>query len=238
MQNLRVILTRKCAFECFYCHRHNKTDRFASRSAVLDGIEAAAMSGPTAVELAGGDPLEYPDIARIAREINCIPNIKRVTLTTNGVRLDREMIQDLYFSRVEGVNVHLDTCNAEAFKRITGNEQYLNQILSGIWMADARGLSVAVSAVIMDPEGSDAAVMAGLARPCGLTVRFVPVPGEQLDRGALTAALCRHIPELTQDGEYLVSPALRGRLTFGTGVWGAFGMENCTLLFPGADERG
>ena len=42
------------------------------------------MSGPSAVELAGGDPLEYPDIAHLARDINCIPNVKRVTLTTNG----------------------------------------------------------------------------------------------------------------------------------------------------------
>lgn len=234
MQNLRVVLTQKCAYSCCYCHRHDKRDAFVPREDVLDCIETAAMSGPSAVELAGGDPLEYPDIARLARDINCIPNVKRVTLTTNGTRLNKDMVLDLWFSRVEGVNVHLDSCNAETFKRLTGGEQYLNDILGGIWMADARGLPVTVTAVIMEENGPDAPVMAGLSGQSGVTVRFVPAPGAILDREALTASLRRAIPDLTREGEYLVSPALRGRLTFGTGVWGAFGMEKCTLLRPGA----
>lgn len=105
-------------------------------------------------------------------------------------------------------------------------------------MPDARGLPVTITSVIIDRESTDAAIMAGLARQCGLTVRFVPVPGEILDREALVAMLKRSIYDLNYDGEYLVSPELRGRLTFGTGVWGAFGMENCTLIYPGADLRG
>lgn len=234
MQNLRVVLTRKCAYSCCYCHRHDNRDIFAPREDVLDRIEAAAMSGPTAVELAGGDPLEYPDIAKLVRDINCIPNVERVTLTTNGTRLNKDMVLDLWFSRVDGINVHLDSCNAEVFTRMTGCEQYLNDILSGIWLADARGLSVTVTAVIIDEGGPDAPVMAGLARQSDVTVRFVPVPGEALDREVLAASLRRTIPGLTEEGEYLVSPELRGKLTFGTGVWGAFGMEKCTLLMPGA----
>lgn len=234
MQDLRVILTQKCAYSCYYCHRHDDRDVFTSREDVLDCIEAAAASGSTAVELAGGDPLEYPDIARLVRDINCIPNVKRVTLTTNGTRLNRDMVLDLWFSRLDGINVHLDSCNAEVFTRMTGCEQYLNDILSCIWQADARGLPVTVTAVIIDEDGSDAPVMAGLARQSGVTIRFVPVPGKVLDREALTASLRRTIPDLNEDGEYLVSPALRGRLTFGMGVWGAFGMEKCTLLKPGA----
>lgn len=133
MENLRIILTEECDLACRYCRRSGNAAQ-AERSAVL-----AAAKGAERVELAGGEPLLWPDVCGLVRELKAQPGTEWVGLTTNGTRL-APLVPELAKAGLDGVNLHLDTCNAFDFAAITGREQVMNDILNGLWAAVARGI--------------------------------------------------------------------------------------------------
>lgn len=72
-------------------------------------------------------------------------------------------------------------------------------------------------------------MLAGLAKPYDLTVRFVPAPADSGEQGPDEAAaleiLRRSVKGLTPDGSGWRAPGFKGRIEFGRSLWGAFGME-------------
>lgn len=80
MEKLRIILTEECDLACRYCRRSGNAAQ-AERSAVL-----AAAEGAERVELAGGEPLLWPDVCGLVRELKAQPGTVWVGLTTNGTR--------------------------------------------------------------------------------------------------------------------------------------------------------
>ena len=138
---------------------------------------------------------------------------------------------------LDGVNLHLDTCNAFDFAAITGREQVMNDILNGLWAAVAHGLPVTVSSVLLPETLPQISVMAGLAKQYLLTVRFVSLPGLSPDREEALSVLGRYIKRLEPDGEVWRSDELRGRITFGGEIPGAFGMEGAAVVTFGEEKR-
>lgn len=170
MEKLRIILTEECDLACRYCRRSGNAAQ-AERSAVL-----AAAKGAERVELAGGEPLLWPDVCGLVRELKAQPGTEWVGLTTNGTRL-APLVPELAKAGLDGVNLHLDTCNAFDFAAITGREQVMNDILNGLWAAVAHGIPVTVSSVLLPETLPQISVMAGLAKQYLLTVRVVSLPG-------------------------------------------------------------
>ena len=57
-------------------------------------------------------------------------NIPKVTMTTNGYRLDK-IAEQLFEAGLDGINISIDSLNRETFKKLTGHDR-LNEILEGI----------------------------------------------------------------------------------------------------------
>jgi cyclic pyranopterin phosphate synthase len=89
-----------------------------------------------------------PDVLDLICGLKTIPGIQEVSLTTNGMLLER-MAQPLAHSGLDRVNVSLDTLDAHKFKRITryGN---LERVWRGLEAAENAGLRpLKINAVIV-----------------------------------------------------------------------------------------
>lgn len=231
MDHSRIILTKQCNLDCYYCTAHTAGEQ-ADRSRVITACRQAVSSGFRRFQLSGGEPLLYDDVPGLIAELKAVPGVEWVSLTTNGTLLYPQ-IQALKQAGLDGVNLHLDACDAFTFTAITGKSQLLNEILKGIWAAVARDLPLTISAVLLEENAPNLAVLAGLAKQYDLTVRFVVTEESRkagIDEKAALEVLSRSVKGLTADGAVYRAPGLKGKLEFGTDLWGAFGMERSSIL--------
>ena len=108
-------------------------------------------------QITGGEPLLRSDCCRLIGELKRIPGIEQVTLTTNGVLLEKRLPQ-LLEAGLDAVNVSLDTVHREMFRQLTGVDAY-EDVRCGIKAALTAGLPVKE--------------LAGLARSQPLQIRFI-----------------------------------------------------------------
>lgn len=175
---LRVSVTDRCNFRCVYCmppegiqrRTHDEILRFEEIAAV---VRATAEAGITKVRLTGGEPLVRHDLPELVRMIAGIPGIEDISLTTNGLLLEK-MAADLKEAGLNRVNVSLDTLRPDRFARITRGGS-LETVLRGLETAERCGLlPVKINTValrgINDDELQD---LARLSLERGWQVRFI-----------------------------------------------------------------
>ena len=129
--NLRISLTQKCNFRCFFCHREGQ--HFSSTNEMTPEeierlVRIASRFGIRKVKLTGGEPTVREDILEIVRRIK--PYVIDLSMTTNGSRL-KELAKPLAKAGLDRVNVSLHSLNPEVYRRITGVDM-LETVLEGI----------------------------------------------------------------------------------------------------------
>lgn len=146
--------------------------RYLTSEEFVEVAEAAASLGITRVKITGGEPLLRSDCCRLIGELKRIPGIEQVTLTTNGVLLEKRLPQ-LLEAGLDAVNVSLDTVHREMFRQLTGVDAY-EDVRRGIKAALTAGLPVKINSVLLcginDGEWLE---LAGLARSQPLQIRFI-----------------------------------------------------------------
>jgi len=111
-------------------------------------VEIATTLGISKIKLTGGEPLIRADIVEIVRKISEIGSIQDLSITTNGVLLEK-YADRLYNAGLMRVNVSLDTLDPEKYKRITGHA-FLENVKRGIKKAREVGLyPIKVNMVIL-----------------------------------------------------------------------------------------
>ena len=233
MEHCKIVLTTQCNLDCRYCKSHSGNGKMADRTRILAACRQAAASGVSRFQLAGGEPLLYEDVSGLVGELKAIPGVEWVSLTTNGTLLYPQL-RTLKEAGLDGINLHLDACDAFTFTNITGKSQLLNEILRGIWGAVAQEIPLTISAVLLEDNAATLAVVAGLAKQYDLTIRFVRAPiqsGEEgPDQKKALEILSKTIKGMEFDGNAYRAPGLKGSITFGENLWGAFGMEQGGVL--------
>ena len=149
---IRLSITDRCDFRCFYCMAEEMT--FLPRSEVLSLEECLAIVrafadlGVYKVRITGGEPLVRKDATWLLRQINQVPGIRELVLTTNGSQLER-FAPELQEAGVKRINVSLDTLDPLRFHQITRTGD-LAKVLGGIDAALAAGISrVKLNTVMM-----------------------------------------------------------------------------------------
>jgi cyclic pyranopterin phosphate synthase len=141
---LRISLTDRCNLRCVYCMPSDglpwmpRGDQL-SADEILRVVETAVQGGVKRVRLTGGEPLVHPQVIEIVRGIASIPQIEEVSLTTNGMLLER-LAEPLAEAGLKRVNVSLDSLDADKFRRITRGGD-LNRVWRGIAAAERAGLT-------------------------------------------------------------------------------------------------
>jgi len=152
--DLRVSLTDRCNLRCAYCMPPEGLDWLPAPE-VLTGDEVARLVrigvellGVREVRFTGGEPLLRRELASIISAAAALTPRPEISLTTNGIGLDRRAAQ-LRAAGLDRVNVSLDTLRPEVFRKITHRDR-LPDVLSGLAAASAAGLRpVKINAVLL-----------------------------------------------------------------------------------------
>lgn len=174
---LRVSVTDRCDLRCRYCMPADgvqwmEHDAILSYEQIVRLVRLAAGMGIDTVRLTGGEPLVRKGLDRLVWALKAIPNIRTVTLTTNGVLL-AEQLPALCKAGLDGVNISLDTLDRAQYAAITRRD-LLPRALEGLEAALAQpGLRVKLNCVPMGENDSQLVPLAALARGRRVDVRFI-----------------------------------------------------------------
>jgi len=133
---IRLSITDVCNYSCTYClpQGYKKTPgdtrSFMSTEEISRLTKALSELGVCKIRLTGGEPTVRKDFFNILRDMKQNSNIPKVTMTTNGYRLDK-IAKQLHETGLDGINISIDSLNRETFKKLTGHDR-LNEILEGI----------------------------------------------------------------------------------------------------------
>lgn len=175
---VRIAVTEKCNLRCTYCMPEEGVDfqgkeKILTSEEILRVIGVLARMGIKKVRFTGGEPLVRKDIPDLIAGAAATPGIKAVHMTTNGLLFDR-YAEALKKSGLYGVNISLDTMDAEKFVRITRREG-VDKVREAIKLAlDMEFPRVKVNVVLMRGfNENELSQFTELARDNRLTVRFI-----------------------------------------------------------------
>ncbi len=174
---LRISLTDHCNLRCVYCMPEDMT--FRPNSAMLQDdellrlVNVFALLGFDKIRLTGGEPTVRANVVEVVRRIAATPGIESLSMTTNGVLLDK-LARPLKEAGLQRVNVSLDTVDPERFHRITRWGK-LEQVWAGIQAAEDAGLTpVKINAVVVRGfNDGDVTDLARLTLEHDWQVRFI-----------------------------------------------------------------
>ncbi|MEU0152297.1 GTP 3',8-cyclase MoaA [Micromonospora fulviviridis] len=178
-RDLRVSLTDKCNLRCTYCMPAEGLPWLAGPQ-LLDDDEivrlirvAVHRLGVTEVRFTGGEPLIRPGLARIVSAVAALEPRPRISLTTNGIGLDR-LAPTLRAAGLDRVNVSLDTLDRSRFAELTRRDRHAD-VLAGLAGAAAAGLTpVKINSVLMRGVNDDEApALLRFALAHGYELRFI-----------------------------------------------------------------
>ncbi len=162
---LRISVTDRCNLRCVYCMPENgvpllKHEDILNFDEIVEFTKIAVSKGIDKVRITGGEPLVRNGIVDLISMISGIKGIKDLSMTTNGVFLDK-YADDLIEAGLQRVNISLDTVDPEKYKQITrvGNVQ---KVFDGIKAAKKAGLKpIKINCVIqnssLEPHAVDVA---------------------------------------------------------------------------------
>jgi cyclic pyranopterin phosphate synthase len=176
--NLRISVTDRCNFRCFYCMPAEDV-QFMDRQELLTFeeiercVRVAVSLGITKLRLTGGEPLVRRELHKLVRMLASIPGIHDIGMTSNGVLLD-EQAEGLYDAGLRRINISLDALDPQKFKEFTRRDSY-EQVLAGIRAAQRVGFDpIKINAVSVRGMTEDQIVPFGhFARDTGIEVRFI-----------------------------------------------------------------
>lgn len=130
LNNLRISVTQRCNFDCFFCHREGEgaSEQEMTPREIEEITRVACDFGLTKVKLTGGEALLREDITEIISRI--AQHAKEVSLTTNGSLLNTKA-KAIGRAGLKRVNISLHSLNPMTFKKITG-KNCLQQVEKGI----------------------------------------------------------------------------------------------------------
>jgi GTP 3',8-cyclase len=179
IKSVRVSVTDKCNFRCRYCMPAEGLE-WLGRDELLTFEELArvvavlAQMGVEEVRLTGGEPLARRDLPVLVSMLSGIPGVTDLSLTTNGVLLDR-FAGPLVEAGLRRLNVSLDSLSHVRFAEITRRDA-LDRVLAGLEAAEAhpqlRPIKVNCVAIRGFTE-EEVPALAELARRKPYVVRFI-----------------------------------------------------------------
>jgi cyclic pyranopterin phosphate synthase len=203
--SLRVSVTDRCNLRCTYCMPDGlvpflPADQLLTFNQIALVIETLLELGVNKVRLTGGEPLLRPRLVELVARLSQLPRLEQLTLTTNGLRLDR-FAKPLRQAGLQRLNISLDALDEATFIRVS-RRSGLQRVLAGIDAALAAGFTdIRLNAISMRGISEPQVLpLAEFARRNGLTVRFIEYMPLDAERGwtadhVLSGAAVRQILE-------------------------------------------
>ncbi len=175
---MRVSVTDRCNLRCVYCMPEEglnwtPTDEILSYDEMLRIIRVAAKRGLKKVRVTGGEPLVRKGVVGFIDQLNKIPGINELALTTNGVFL-KQMAADLYKAGLRKINISLDSLNPKTFAEVVRRDIF-DMVWEGIEEAERVGFTPLKINVVLQQGVNDHEVVdfVNLTRRKPYHVRFI-----------------------------------------------------------------
>lgn len=175
---LRISVTDRCNLRCTYCmpeqgvvpKSHND---ILSYEKILEVVKEAILLGIKKVRLTGGEPLVRKGILFLVQQLKKLPGLEELTLTTNGVLLDK-MAGPLKKAGLDRVNISLDTLDPGKYKTLTRTGDIKN-VLRGIDAVIEAGFKNTKLNMVLIPDFNDneAEAMQAFCREKGFALQRI-----------------------------------------------------------------
>ena len=180
IRDLRVSLTDRCNFRCFYCLPHGEPpiapkEQMLSYEEIEYACDVFVELGIQKIRLTGGEPMMRRDIEQIIFKLAQFKNrgLEDLALTTNGYFLPHRA-ESLKQAGLDRITISLDSLKRDVFKQMTGVD-VLDRVLEGIRAAKEAGLEpIKINAVIVRGHNEDeVADFAAFAREHDVKMRYI-----------------------------------------------------------------
>jgi cyclic pyranopterin phosphate synthase len=179
IRDLRVSLTDRCNFRCFYCLPHGEPpiapkEQMLSYEEIEYVCDIFVSLGIQKIRLTGGEPMMRRDIETIIQKLSALkPGLHDLALTTNGYFLP-DRARGLKEAGLDRITISLDSLKRNVFKQMTGVD-VLDRVLAGIEAAKQAALEpIKINAVIVRGHNEDeVADFAAFAREHDVKMRFI-----------------------------------------------------------------
>jgi len=163
----------------------------------------AASLGISRIKLTGGEPLMLKNLCEIVKGISAIPDLKDLSMTTNGTMLGL-MAKKLRACGLRRLNISLPTLNTETYAKLT--EGKLENVLDGVKAAVTAGFHpVKLNMVILNGVNVDAVEqMMDFAQQTGTILQLIELDPVNVDDEYYST----HHQFLTEHEEMLKQKAL------------------------------
>jgi len=202
IRDLRVSLTDRCNFRCFYCLPHGEPpiapkEQMLSYEEIEYACDIFVQLGIEKIRLTGGEPMMRRDIEQIIFKLSQLKTpmsdklqlvdesandklkfvghrgLRDLALTTNGYFLPHRA-ESLKTAGLDRITISLDSLKRDVFKQMTGVD-VLDRVMEGIQAAKDAGLEpIKINAVIVRGHNEDeVADFAAFAREHDVKMRFI-----------------------------------------------------------------
>ncbi len=179
IRDLRISVTDRCNFRCFYC-LPNGEPPLARKETILTFEEITYISeifvelGIEKIRLTGGEPILRKNLTSLVGKLSILkPKLKDLALTTNGFDFPKHA-ENLKKAGLDRVTISLDSLKRENFQRMTGVDK-LDEVLAAIESAKLHNFQpIKINAVIIRDYNEDELVdFATFARDNAVSFRFI-----------------------------------------------------------------
>jgi GTP 3',8-cyclase len=180
IRDLRVSLTDRCNFRCFYCLPHGEPpiapkEQMLSYEEIEYVCDIFVELGIEKIRLTGGEPMMRRDIETIITKLTGLKpkGLLDLALTTNGYFLP-DRAQGLKDAGLDRITISLDSLKPETFTQMTGVD-VLDRVLAGISAAKDAGLApIKINVVVVRGHNeTEVADFAAFAREHDVKMRFI-----------------------------------------------------------------
>ncbi len=176
---MRISVTDRCNERCAYCLPHDVAIEWLPKGQILTYEEilrvarVATSLGVTKFRVTGGEPLVRKNVVEFIGQLNKLPGVTDIGLSTNATLL-APLAHQLRANGVSKVNISLDTLDADRYRELSGNGN-LADTLAGLDAAiEAKFPQVKLNMVLMKGRNDDEVFdLIDFARQKAVTLRFV-----------------------------------------------------------------
>ncbi|MBI5638749.1 MAG: GTP 3',8-cyclase MoaA [Nitrospinae bacterium] len=188
---IRVSVTKRCNLRCAYCMPMDGSLVHPNNDILTIGqitrlVALFAPFGIRKVRLTGGEPLLRKGIFGLIRDLKNISGIDEVTMTTNGVLLEK-MIPRLQEAGLDRINISLDSLKPERLRGISGHDIHGAVVRAIRHVTDGRLWPLKINVVAIRGFNDDEILdFAQLAHELPVEIRFIemmPTAHNRLFRG-------------------------------------------------------